>query len=555
MANNNPKVKGIKYGTMQQYLRQDKEPNTLYFITDKGLLYRGSSIVVPTKVVDVTPEDADPPSWFHFTIETYGDDPENPTLLEFDVWGKEAVSAAIQTLQNAINSHIGTTAASTRLGHVKLSDATNDTTHGEDYGLTHPDTYAATPKAVANAKSELIEYVNTQLGNLSTGMTFKGTYGLPEANPDEDDPLNQIPASAGDTYICISTMTGVAYINSAGIAVSNASLAPGDYIICVQAAVESGGTITTPARWTIVANTASNAVTTNETLTANTVILGNGNKTVKKLAAGTNGQFLRQTPNGARWQSHVNLDHGIAYAECDTGPEESHKVVTINDYSIQPYSIVAIRFNSGVYDGNVLVVVDDHDNTLVEPTQIIFHGDIIRDGIIEKGDTATFMFVPEFIIKEQTIRAWVLISVDRAPNNTPTSLSAFTNDIQGLGTCTTGYGTQQKQVTMSGVTINKGSVFAVRFTNPVGAGATMKVNQQAAKAIKHRNLDITTGQILGGDTATFIYDGSYYHLLAVDRPIDTAPTAGSHNMVESNGIYNMIQSAIAESTLYWEEMQ
>ena len=83
----------------------------------------------------------------------------------------------------------------------------------------------------------------------------------------------------------------------------------------------------------------------------------------------------------------------------------------------------------------------------------------------------------------------------------------------------------------------------------------MKVNQQAVKAIKHRNLDITTGQILGGDTAIFISDGSYYHLLAVDRPIDTAPTAGSHNMVESNGIYNMIQSAISEATLYWEEMQ
>lgn len=546
----NPKVKGIKYGTMQQYLHQEIDKDMLYFITDKGLLYRGSQIVVPTKVIDVEPnEDVHNNAYYTFTIEAYADDPANPETLSFDVWSKAAVTTLIQSLSTAISNHTGATASDTVKGHTYLSDATDSDLNAATGGT------AATPLAVKRALAAANQYTDEQIANISSGMTIIGTYGLQADNPDEYRSLNDIPASKGDTYICISTMTGVAYTNSAGIAVSNASLAPGDYIICVQAAVESGGTITTPARWTIVANTASNAVTTNDTLTANTVILGNGNKTVKKLAAGTNGQFLRQTPNGARWQDHVNLDHGIAYAECDTGPGENHKVVAIEGYVIQPYSIVAIRFNSGVFEGNDLVVVDGHDNTVVEPTQIIFHGDIIRDGIIEKGDTATFMFVPEFIIKEQTIRAWVLISVDRAPNNTPTSLSAFTNDIQGLGTCTTGYGTPQKQVTMSGVTINKGSVFAVRFTNPVGAGATMKVNQQAAKAIKHRNLDITTGQILGGDTATFIYDGSYYHLLAVDRPIDTAPTAGSHNMVESNGIYNMIQSAIAESTLYWEEMQ
>ena len=546
---NNPKVKGIKYGTMQQYLHQEIDKDMLYFITDKGLLYRGNQIVVPTKVIDVEPnEDAHENAYYTFTIEAYADDPANPETLSFDVWSKAAVTTLIQSLSTAISNHSGATASDTVKGHTYLSDATDSDLNAATGGT------AATPLAVKRALAAANQYTDEQIANISSGMTIIGTYGLQADNPDEYRSLNDIPASKGDTYICISTMTGVAYTNSAGIAVSNASLAPGDYIICVQAAVESGGTITTPARWTIVANTASNAVTTNETLTANTVILGNGNKTVKKLAAGTNGQFLRQTPNGARWRDHVNLDHGIAYAECESLLDEHNKVVEINDYVLQKYSIVAVRFAQGVGEGDDLSIIDG-EAMPVERVPIIYHGEIINKGIIDKGDTATFMYVPDFLINDQEIRAWVLISIDRAPNNAPTSLSAFTNDIQGLGTCSTGYGTQQKQVTMSGVTINKGSVFAVRFSNPVGAGATMKVNQQAVKAIKHRNLDITTGQILGGDTAIFISDGSYYHLLAVDRPIDTAPTAGSHNMVESNGIYNMIQSAISEATLYWEEMQ
>ncbi|MCR5038054.1 MAG: phage tail protein [Bacteroidales bacterium] len=545
----NPKVKGIKYGTMQQYLRQEIDNDMLYFITDKGLLYRGSQIVVPTKVIDVEPnEDVHNNAYYTFTIEAYADDPANPETLSFDVWSKAAVTTLIQSLSTAISNHTGATASDTVKGHTYLSDATDSDLNAATGGT------AATPLAVKRALAAANQYTDEQIANISSGMTIIGTYGLQADNPDEYRSLNDIPASKGDTYICISTMTGVAYTNSAGIAVNNASLAPGDYIICVQAAVESGGTITTPARWTIVSNTASNAVTTNDTLTADNVILGNGNKTVKKLAAGTNGQFLRQTPNGARWRDHVNLDHGIAYAECESLLDEHNKVVEINNYVPQNYSIVAVRFAQGVGEGDELSIIDG-EAMPVERVPIIYHGEIINKGVIYKGDTVTFMYVPDFLIKDQEIRAWVIISIDRAPNNTPTSLSAFTNDIQGLGTCSTGYGTQQKQVTMSGVTINKGSVFAVRFSNPVGAGATMKVNQQAVKAIKHRNLDITTGQILGGDTAIFISDGSYYHLLAVDRPIDTAPTAGSHNMVESNGIYNMIQSAIAESTLYWEEMQ
>ena len=542
----NPKVKGIKYGTYNSYRNQSSiDSDTLYWITDKGLLIRGDTIVVPTKVINVTPPD-NGQNAYTFTIEAYATDPESPETFSFEVYTRSAVDTIIQGLTAAINNHMAKVATDVILGHVKLSDATDSDLNAANGGT------AATPLAVKKALAAANQYTDEQIANISSGMTIIGTYGLQADNPDEYRSLNDIPASKGDTYICISTMTGVAYTNSAGIAVSNASLAPGDYIICVHAAVESGGTITTPARWTIVANTASNTVTTNETLTANTVILGNGNKTVKKLAAGTNGQFLRQTPNGARWQDHVNLDHGIAYGVCDTAADEPQKTIAVPGFILQKYAIVAVCFNNPVPRESSLGVND------IAPMPIIYQNGLIPEGIISKGDTATFIHVPGFKFQEHEIEAWVLISIDRAPNNTPTNLSAFLNDIQGRGTCTTPSSTNTKTVSMEGVTIKAGSVFAVYFSYNVRPNAKMKINNSVqANPIYHRNAPIGDNQIRGGDTATFIFDGSYYHLLAVDRPIlnQLSSDGNNHGLVDNAAIYAAIQSAMEEATLYWEEMQ
>ena len=70
----NSKVKGIKYGTLQNYLQQTIDPDTLYFITDKGLLYRGDSIVVPTKVIDIRQGDDHGNACYTFTLEAYAND-------------------------------------------------------------------------------------------------------------------------------------------------------------------------------------------------------------------------------------------------------------------------------------------------------------------------------------------------------------------------------------------------------------------------------------------------------------------------------------------------
>ena len=62
-----------------------------------------------------------------------------------------------------------------------------------------------------------------------------------------------------------------------------------------------------------------------------------------------------------------------------------------------------------------------------------------------------------------------------------------------------------------------GGYVTIRFDYDVPADATLNINSEGAKAIYYRGSAITAGKIKAGDRATFIYDGSYYQLIANDR--------------------------------------
>lgn len=95
---------------------------------------------------------------------------------------------------------------------------------------------------------------------------------------------------------------------------------------------------------------------------------------------------------------------------------------------------------------------------------------------------------------------------------------------QGIGTCSTAEATTTKAVTLSNYALTTGGVVVVSFTNAVPAGSSLNVNSKGSKPIYYRGSAITDGVIKAGDRATFIYSGSYYHLLTVDRSAKTATT-------------------------------
>ena len=97
----------------------------------------------------------------------------------------------------------------------------------------------------------------------------------------------------------------------------------------------------------------------------------------------------------------------------------------------------------------------------------------------------------------------------------------------GYGTCSTAYITTAKEVTLSNFVLTTNGIVSVTFVNAVPSSATLNVNNTGAKAIHHRGAAIANNVIFEGDTATFIYDGTYFNLIAIDR----TPTVSNSKVV------------------------
>lgn len=88
---------------------------------------------------------------------------------------------------------------------------------------------------------------------------------------------------------------------------------------------------------------------------------------------------------------------------------------------------------------------------------------------------------------------------------------------QGYATCSTAASTLAKTAALSSYALSTGGIVAVKFTYAVPASATLNINSKGAKNIFYRGSAITADVIKAGDTATFMYDGTQYQLLAIDR--------------------------------------
>lgn len=114
---------------------------------------------------------------------------------------------------------------------------------------------------------DIKDYVTEKLGDLSGALVFKGTVGT-------GGTVTELPSegvNVGDTYV----------VKTAGNYADEGCEA-GDLIIA---------TAETP-EWSVIQRNLDGAVT-GKNLTANQVVVGNGNSTVKTLAPGTTQQFLR----------------------------------------------------------------------------------------------------------------------------------------------------------------------------------------------------------------------------------------------------------------------
>ena len=100
--------------------------------------------------------------------------------------------------------------------------------------------------------------------------------------------------------------------------------------------------------------------------------------------------------------------------------------------------------------------------------------------------------------------------------------AGYTNNVsQGQGYAVSSSNAKACTATLSSYSLVSHGIVAVRFANAVPAGATLNINSKGAKAVYYRGAALAEGVIKAGDIATFIYNGSQYILLSVDRTVAT----------------------------------
>lgn len=220
----------------------------------------------------------------------------------------------------------------------------------------------------------------------------------------------------------------------------------------------------------------------------------------------------------------------IAYCTCSTAADTAAKIVTVvgnDNWTLQAGAIILVKFtNTNTASSVTLNVNSTGAKSIYYSNAVITNNSPIIGGYAGRNH----MYVYDGTY-------WVWISASNDSNTTYTNASLG----QGYGTCATAEATAAKVVSLSSYALTVGGVVAVKFTYAVPASATMNINSKGAKTIYYRGAAITAGVIKAGDTATFIYNGSQYHLLTVDRDNDTnTDTKVTQTITTSNAKYPLL---------------
>ena len=215
----------------------------------------------------------------------------------------------------------------------------------------------------------------------------------------------------------------------------------------------------------------------------------------------------------------TKLDYtNIAYGTCATAADVATKEVALNSNVANHWkqeigSMIAIKFDISNSASNVKIKVGNND------AYPIWYN---NEEYTSTG-TAYTGYTNRLIVYMFNGTHWVWITSSYDSNTT------YTNEKlgNGYGTCSTAASTTAKTATFSSYTLVKHGMVSIKFTNAVPANATLNINSKGAKNIYYRGAKIIANIIKAGDIATFVYDGTQYQLIAIDRwqnDIDTLTT-------------------------------
>ena len=213
------------------------------------------------------------------------------------------------------------------------------------------------------------------------------------------------------------------------------------------------------------------------------------------------------------------------YGTCSTEAATAAKVITVignTNWVLSAGSIITIKFSATNTASNPTFNVNGtgaksvwYGTALITTSSLSYAGYANRPSIYMYDGTQ-----------------YVFLGWSYDANTTYTNVKLG----HGYATCSTAEATVAKVGTLSSYTLTTGGIVVVKFTYAVPASATLNINSKGAKAIYHKGAAIAANIIKAGDTATFIYNGSQYHLISLDR--DTTYAHPSYTAKSSN-LYKM----------------
>lgn len=196
----------------------------------------------------------------------------------------------------------------------------------------------------------------------------------------------------------------------------------------------------------------------------------------------------------------------IAYGTCSTAAGTAAKTITVSgntNWSLSAGSMIAIKFTNTNTANNPTFAVNG-----TAAKSVWYNTGLITTSNLNKAGYASRI---SNYIYDGTQYVFIGWSVDTDTTYANYSLG------QGYGTQSNSSASATVTVSLSSYALSTGGIVAVKFNYAVPANATMNINSKGAKNIYFKGAAITAGVINAGDVATFIYDGTQYHVLSVDR--------------------------------------
>ena len=238
--------------------------------------------------------------------------------------------------------------------------------------------------------------------------------------------------------------------------------------------------------------------------------------------------------------TYARKGHGVYYGTCDTAAGTKPKVVELVDktgFELKTGTIIFVKFTYANSASSPTLQVKD-TGTAAKP--------MYRYGTtaISTGTTSSGWYAGSVQMFVYDGTGWIRDYW----NNTTYSNAGLG---QGYGECTTAESTAAKLGALSNYSLTLGGIVSIKFTNGgVPANATLNINNKGAKNIFYKGAAIPAGIIKAGDTATFIYNGENYHLIAIDRwQDDISNIVNSVNNIETQVGYNTDNISIISMSL------